>query len=551
MSKQKVGKRRLDKYYYLAKEKGYRARSAFKLIQLNKRFNFLNCTSLIDLCAAPGGWCQVAREFGVQTVIGIDLFPIKYIPDVHTIVADITSDECAKELRNILNDKKVDIILNDGAPNVGTSWTQDAFVQNELVLSAARLASMFLRPGGSFLTKIFRSKDYFSILFVLNQLFEKVEVTKPLSSRSESAEIFAFCSKFKDAEIDDQLFNSEKIFKDNDEEKIYFFREICFEDFLNSSDPRTVLESYSKIKFDSENNEFEIPEKYMLLCEDLKLLSEVDKKNLLKLRIKILKQRYKEELTLSDESEEGDESYESDYKKNEKLDSEDIKNEKIEKIKKLIKKKEKSEKKIDEYKKLKIVKNELIKRTYQNDEDNKNDEYKSMCKINFKEQFKNSEENKLLDKPCKINDISSDEESYELNDDEKRSIIELKTDKDAFIEKTIDRRAHDEKLPDFYEEEEVEYNARGFDEDGLKEVKRKQLITTRRMRRAEKFMKEMVEDPDCDQSRLLKKSIRRTRKKPKLVVSSKGRVAKRPKGPCKLVDRRMKKDLRALKRKKK
>lgn len=70
------------------------------------------------------------------------------------------------------------------------------------------------------------------------------------------------------------------------------------------------------------------------------------------------------------------------------------------------------------------------------------------------------------------------------------------------------------------------------------------------MRRAMKFMSEMEEDPDCDKSRLLKKSIRRTRKKPKLIVSTKGRVAKKPRGPFKLVDKRMKKDKRKNKNKK-
>ncbi|KAG0417462.1 AdoMet-dependent rRNA methyltransferase spb1, partial [Dictyocoela roeselum] len=271
MSKQKVGKRRLDKYYYLAKEKGYRARSAFKLIQLDNKYDFLRCSSLIDLCAAPGGWCQVARERGIPTVIGVDLFPIKHIPSVHTIVADITVDTCFTEIRNILGNAKVDVVLHDGAPNVGTSWTQDAFVQNELVLGAARLASKFLRPGGSFLTKIFRSKDYFSVLFVLQKLFERVDVTKPLSSRNESAEIYAFCANFKDAEFDDQLFESDRIFHENDDEKVYYFREISFEDFINSSDPRAVLESYSRISFDEKCSD--VPEKYKLVCEDLKLLS--------------------------------------------------------------------------------------------------------------------------------------------------------------------------------------------------------------------------------------------------------------------------------------
>ncbi|OTB06175.1 hypothetical protein M426DRAFT_319243 [Hypoxylon sp. CI-4A] len=320
----KHGKGRLDKWYKLAKEKGYRARAAFKLIQLNKKYGFLEKSKvLLDLCAAPGSWCQVAAEAmpANSLIVGVDLSPIKPIPRVITFQSDITTEKCRATIRQHLKTWKADTVLHDGAPNVGTAWVQDSFNQAELALQSMKLATEFLVEGGTFVTKVFRSKEYNKLLWVFNQLFTKVESTKPPSSRNVSAEIFVVCRGFKAPKhLDPKFLDPRSVFAElaenapNNEAKVFKpeikkrkrggyeegdyiqFKEIPASEFIETADPIAILGGYNKLSFEQPRNGDvalaaldkmpETNEEIRISCADLKVLGRREFKLLLKWRLK-------------------------------------------------------------------------------------------------------------------------------------------------------------------------------------------------------------------------------------------------------------------------
>lgn len=546
MSKNRsLGKQRLDKYYNLAKEKGYRARSAFKLLQLNKKYGFLkDAKILIDLCAAPGGWLQVAAQEmpRPRKIIGIDLDPIKYIGDVETFVCDITSDECRKRLYGMLSDtefRQADVILHDGAPNVGTSWENDAFNQNLLVFYSLQLSSLFLREGGTFVTKIFRSNDYDSLINVSGKMFSKVEATKPLSSRLQSAEIFVVCLGFRGVDnYSDDILNYENIFKTNEDDFLdYKYTKIKFSEFIRSSD-NDILSKITEIENDLP---IELDEEFKFLIKDVKILSKNDVKKIYQKKKQIIKDVKSGKLKLK-ELEFLTEDEESDYEEDFEMVTLTL-DEKIREIDNELKKS----------KKVNRIDKEVLCAVDTFYED---DLFKNMV-LNEEDHPVQTKEMVCVDDNI---DIESCSDSLDVNEEEMLCIARYKDNPTEFIESTVDRYWTDpeEKLPNYLREDQYA-NGRPCKADECKLTKKEKEALLRRKtraeRRAEKFMKDMIIE-ESDEERIIakeiyKKEYRKTRTKPRIVFPKNGRCGI-PRGKGRLIhfDRRLKKDKRSKKNKK-
>ena len=201
MSSRWFKERKNDPYYRWAKEQGYRSRAAFKLIQLNERFGFLESASnVLDLGAAPGGWLQVASEsVGDEgLVLGVDLEEIEPLglSNVETLVGDITDEETQDEIMEMFQGK-VDIILSDIAPDVSGTWDLDQYRQIYLARVALVIADRLLKRKGWMVIKTFQGSEHDKFVREMRDMFETVRIVKPKATRKKSAEIYLVARNLK------------------------------------------------------------------------------------------------------------------------------------------------------------------------------------------------------------------------------------------------------------------------------------------------------------------------------------------------------------------
>ncbi|KAF1323412.1 Ribosomal RNA large subunit methyltransferase j, partial [Globisporangium splendens] len=205
----KTSKDKRDIYYRIAKQQGYRARSAYKLIQLDDTFQLLDgVTRVVDLCAAPGGWSQVIAERlrakqapGVTeddfTIIAVDLMEMAPLDGVIQLKGDITHKKTADEIIAHFEGKKAQVVVSDGAPDVLGLHDLDEYLQAQLVLAGLNISLHVLEAGGAFVAKLFRGKEVSLLYAQLRRFFCKVTCAKPKASRNSSFEAFVVCEGFQ------------------------------------------------------------------------------------------------------------------------------------------------------------------------------------------------------------------------------------------------------------------------------------------------------------------------------------------------------------------
>jgi 23S rRNA (uridine2552-2'-O)-methyltransferase len=198
ISKNWINKQRRDTYVKQSKIDGYRARSAYKLIEIDEKFKiFKGGISVIDIGAAPGSWSQYATKVAKNgRLISIDLKVMEAIGNTVQIQGDFTEEKTQDEIKKYLNNK-VDVVMSDMAVNTTGIKNIDSIQTGELCKEAMFFAKDILEVNGFFISKIFMGGTFNEIVADGKKYFREVKVFKPKSSRKDSKESFIICRKLR------------------------------------------------------------------------------------------------------------------------------------------------------------------------------------------------------------------------------------------------------------------------------------------------------------------------------------------------------------------
>jgi 23S rRNA (uridine2552-2'-O)-methyltransferase len=198
MAKSKSSRRWLaehfdDQYVKMAQQQGLRARAAFKLMELDKKYQLLRKgMRVVDLGSAPGSWAQVVQRVLGDSgqIIALDILPMDPLENVTFIQGDFTEDEPLQALEEVLDGVQLDLVLSDMAPNMSGMGAVDQPRAMYLAELALDFAEQWLAPGGSFVVKVFHGEGFDNYVKKTRSMFEKVQVRKPSASRPRSREVY-------------------------------------------------------------------------------------------------------------------------------------------------------------------------------------------------------------------------------------------------------------------------------------------------------------------------------------------------------------------------
>ena len=187
-------KQNRDQFFKKSKVLGYRSRASFKLIELNKKFNFLSKKNfLLDLGSYPGGWSQVASKIiALGKILSIDIKKMEPIENVSFMKWDIFEKDIDKKILNFFK-RKIDVVISDMAADTTGNKSLDSIRTNQLCSEAINLSTKILKPKGVLVTKLFMGDDFIEVKNLAKRTFKSVNFFKPKSSRSESKETYLHC----------------------------------------------------------------------------------------------------------------------------------------------------------------------------------------------------------------------------------------------------------------------------------------------------------------------------------------------------------------------
>ena len=187
-------KQHRDQFFKKSKILGYRSRSAFKLIELNKKYKFIKKNSkLLDIGAYPGGWAQVTSKIiTTGKILSLDIKKMDELKNVSFLQTDFLEEKTQDKIFNFFKDK-LDVVISDMAANTTGNKSLDSIRTNQLCAEVVRFSTKILKPNGVLVSKLFMGDDFVEVKELAKSRFKKVEFFKPEASRNESKETYLHC----------------------------------------------------------------------------------------------------------------------------------------------------------------------------------------------------------------------------------------------------------------------------------------------------------------------------------------------------------------------